>query len=67
MSIFKMKFYRHILSRLYIFIITKQLTNKVQDFVGKKGKCTGLVSILIFELRLMSLENIINEKVGFEV
>ena len=52
-----MKFYFSILPRFSIII--EQLTNKVQAFVRKKTpKCTGLMSILIFELNQMNSDKI---------
>ena len=60
-----MKLYFYILPRLYISIIIEQLANKVQVFVRKKEKRTGLLSTLIFELNQMNSNKIIDGGVGF--
>ena len=67
MSILKMKFCFKILPKLYISIIIEQLTNKVQVFLRKKEKYTGLLSTLICELNQMNSDKIMDGKVGFKV
>ena len=62
-----MKFYFHIVTRLYIFILIEQLPIKLKFLSEKKEKFTDLQSILIFELNQMNSDKVIDGRAGFAV